>query len=115
METSYSLVAPDISPFISVFCSAMKITSIGRIDSTVIDKRRGQLIENTYQGRPGALWEFTHIPEPDEGTLKRHVIDQAFVAADGTEYAILAAGRAELWDANKDVVFSTALNTFRAS
>ena len=76
---------------------------------------RSQLIQNTYQGRPGALWEFTHIPEPDEGTLKRHVIDQAFVAADGTEYAILAAGRAELWDANKDVVFSTALNTFRVS
>ncbi|MGI5402181.1 hypothetical protein ACQEVG_22595 [Streptomyces sp. CA-135486] len=75
---------------------------------------RSQLIQNTYQGRPGALWEFTHIPEPDEGTLKRHVIDQAFVAADGTEYAILAAGRAELWDANKDVVFSTALNTFKA-
>lgn len=76
---------------------------------------RSQLIQNTYQGRPGALWEFTHIPEPDEGTLKRHVIDQAFVAADGTEYAILAAGRAELWDASKDVVFSTALNTFRVS
>lgn len=76
---------------------------------------RNQLIQNTYQGRPGALWEFTHIPEPDEGTLKRHVIDQAFVAADGTEYAILAAGRAELWDPNKDVVFSTALNSFKVS
>lgn len=53
--------------------------------------RRGQLIQNTYQGRPGALWEFTHVPEPDESSLRRHVIDQAFVAADGTEYAILAA------------------------
>ena len=62
---------------------------------------RRQLIQNTYQGRPGALWEFTHIPEPDEGSLKRHVIDQAFVAADGTEYAILAAGRADLWDAGQ--------------
>ncbi|WP_406405667.1 hypothetical protein OH805_15105 [Streptomyces sp. NBC_00879] len=76
------------------------------------DYRRGQLIENTYQGRPGALWEFTHIPEPDESSLRRHVIDQAFVAADGTEYAILAAGRADLWDASKDVVFSTATSTF---
>ena len=69
---------------------------------------RTQLMQNAGQGRPGALWEFTHIPEPDEGSLKRHVIDQAFVAADGTEYAILAAGRADLWDASKDVVFSTA-------
>ncbi|MFF3452798.1 zinc ribbon domain-containing protein [Streptomyces sp. NPDC002730] len=76
---------------------------------------RTQLIQNTYQGRPGALWEFTHVPEPDEGSLKRHVIDQAFVAADGTEYAILAAGRADLWDPAKDVVFSTALNTFKVS
>lgn len=74
---------------------------------------RGQLIKNTYQGRPGALWEFTHIPEPDEGSLQRHVIDQAFVAADGTEYAILAADRADLWDRDKDVVFSTAVNTFK--
>nr|WP_254709541.1 hypothetical protein [Streptomyces lunaelactis] len=79
------------------------------------DYRRGQLTRNTYQGRPGALWEFTHIPEPDEGGVRRHVIDQAFVAADGTEYAILAAGRADLWDASKDVVFSTATNTFRAN
>ncbi|WP_222123131.1 hypothetical protein [Streptomyces sp. SLBN-118] len=76
------------------------------------DYRRSRLIQNTYQGRPGALWEFTHIPEPDESSLRRHVIDQAFVAADGTEYAILAAGRADLWDASKDVVFSTATSTF---
>ncbi|MBT2390832.1 zinc ribbon domain-containing protein [Streptomyces sp. ISL-1] len=79
------------------------------------DYRRSRLSQNTYQGRPGALWEFTHIPEPDEGGLRRHVIDQAFVAADGTEYAILAAGRADLWDANRDVVFSTAINTFKAN
>lgn len=77
--------------------------------------QRSQLVQNTYQGRPGALWEFTHIPEPDEGGLRRHVIDQAFVAVDGTEYAILAAGRADLWDANRDVVFSTVINTFRVN
>ncbi|MFF3685791.1 zinc-ribbon domain-containing protein [Streptomyces sp. NPDC002187] len=74
---------------------------------------RKQLTENTYQDRPGALWEFVHVPEPEEGALQRHVIDQAFVAPDGTEYAILAAGRADRWDADKDVVFSTALRTFR--
>ncbi|NWF25973.1 hypothetical protein HW130_06775 [Streptomyces sp. PKU-EA00015] len=78
------------------------------------DYRRLRLEQNTYQGRPGALWEFTHIPEPDEGGLVRHVIDQAFVAADGTEYAILAAGRADRWDPDKDVVFSTAVATFTA-
>ncbi|MFF8847165.1 zinc-ribbon domain-containing protein [Streptomyces sp. NPDC015127] len=78
------------------------------------DYRRLRLERNTYQGRPGALWEFTHIPEPDEGGLVRHVIDQAFVAADGTEYAILAAGRADRWDPDKDVVFSTAVATFTA-
>ncbi|MEW2631121.1 hypothetical protein AB0903_05550 [Streptomyces sp. NPDC048389] len=75
---------------------------------------RVRLEENTYQGRPGAIWEFTHIPEPDESSLRRHVIDQAFVAADGTEYAILAAGRADAWDPVTDTVFSTAVNTFKA-
>ncbi|GGT13623.1 hypothetical protein GCM10010271_15780 [Streptomyces kurssanovii] len=78
------------------------------------DYERLRLEENTYQGRPGALWEFTHVPEPDESDLRRHVIDQAFVAADGTEYAILAAGRADTWDPAEDVVFSTAISTFKA-
>ncbi|MGW3623879.1 hypothetical protein [Streptomyces sp. NPDC000880] len=85
------------------------------LETPETDYRRSRLAPNTYQGRPGALWEFTHIPEPDEGSLRRHVIDQAFVAADGTEYAILAAGRADLWDANRDVVFSTAISTFKAN
>lgn len=74
--------------------------------------RRTQLVQNTYRGRPGALWEFTHVPEPDKGGLRRHIIDQSFVTASGTEYAILAASRADLWDANQDVVFSTAVRTF---
>ncbi|MBT2368775.1 PT domain-containing protein [Streptomyces sp. ISL-10] len=78
------------------------------------DYRRVRLERNTFQGRPGAIWEFTHIPEPDEGGLVRHVIDQAFVAADGTEYAVLVAGRADRWDPEKDVVFATAVDTFRA-
>ncbi|MGN9794286.1 zinc ribbon domain-containing protein [Streptomyces sp. OZ13] len=77
------------------------------------DYERLRLEENTYQGRPGAIWEFTHVPEPDESDLRRHVIDQAFVAADGTEYAILAAGRADTWDPAEDVVFSTAISTFK--
>ncbi|MFI2351931.1 hypothetical protein ACH492_34000 [Streptomyces sp. NPDC019443] len=85
------------------------------LETPETDYQRSRLAQNTYQGRPGALWEFTHIPEPDQGGLRRHVIDQAFVAADGTEYAILAAGRADLWDANRDVVFSTAINTFKAN
>lgn len=82
--------------------------------NTRSDYERVRLEENTYQGRPGAIWEFTHIPEPEESPLRRHVIDQAFVAADGTEYAILAAGRADAWDPVTDVVFSTAVNTFKA-
>ncbi|MEV6399698.1 zinc-ribbon domain-containing protein [Streptomyces sp. NPDC051907] len=81
--------------------------------NTGADYQRAQLTQNTFQGRPGALWEFTHVPEPDESDLRRHVIDQAFVAADGTEYAILAAGRAADWDPDQDVVFSTAIKTFK--
>ncbi|MET9425876.1 zinc ribbon domain-containing protein [Streptomyces sp. NPDC006540] len=77
------------------------------------DYERLRLEENTYQDRPGAIWEFTHVPEPDESDLRRHVIDQAFVAADGTEYAILAAGRADTWNPAEDVVFSTAISTFK--
>ncbi|WP_405571900.1 zinc ribbon domain-containing protein [Streptomyces sp. NBC_01167] len=75
--------------------------------------QRQQLVRNTFQGRPGALWEFTNIPDPEKSTVLRHVIDQAFVAADGTEYAILAGDRADLWDTENDVVFSTALGTFK--
>ncbi|WP_328861441.1 zinc ribbon domain-containing protein [Streptomyces sp. NBC_00306] len=77
--------------------------------------QRLQLVRNTYQGRPGALWEFTNIPDPEKSTVLRHVIDQAFVAADGTEYAILAGDRADLWDTENDVVFSTALSSFKPS
>ncbi|MEU0086875.1 hypothetical protein [Streptomyces sp. NPDC006274] len=80
--------------------------------NTASDYERVRLEENTYQGRPGAIWEFTHIPEPEESPLRRHVIDQAFVAADGTEYAILAAVRADRWDPARDTVFSTAVSTF---
>ncbi|UYQ66814.1 hypothetical protein [Streptomyces peucetius] len=82
--------------------------------NTRSDYERIRLEENTYQGRPGAIWEFTHIPEPEESPLRRHVIDQAFVAADGTEYAILAACRADAWDPVTDTVFSTAVDTFEA-
>jgi len=85
------------------------------LETPETEYERKQLTQNTFQGRPGALWEFTHVPEPDEGRLVRHVIDQAFVAADGTEYAILAAGRADYWDPDKDVVFSTATSSFKVS
>ncbi|MEU6845240.1 zinc ribbon domain-containing protein [Streptomyces sp. NPDC046716] len=56
--------------------------------------QRIRLEPNTFQGRPGALWEYTY--EDESGRLL-HGIDQSYIAADGTEYAIFLTGRDDSW------------------
>ncbi|AUY52654.1 hypothetical protein EH183_31365 [Streptomyces sp. CB01881] len=64
---------------------------------------------NVYQGRDGAVWEFTYT-DPQRGP--RHAIDQAFIASNGTEYAIYMSSPAqEDWTTTQQR-FDTVLNTF---
>ncbi|MER6995215.1 serine/threonine-protein kinase [Streptomyces sp. NPDC000410] len=70
---------------------------------------RVALVANTYQGRPGALWEFTWSDgEP------RHGIDQAFIAPNGKEYLIYLGVPESDWPAGKQV-FDSVLSTFSPS
>jgi len=73
------------------------------------DYRRTRLVHNTFQGQPAAQWEFTYTSDAGE-TIR--AMDQAYVSADGTEYAIYFEARDRLWNSETDTVFATALNTW---
>ncbi|AJF70167.1 hypothetical protein SVTN_34940 [Streptomyces vietnamensis] len=72
------------------------------------DYRRLVLGANTYQGYPGALWEFSWNAEQFG---LRHAIDQSFVTPDGTEHLIYVGYPEGEWAAGRQV-FDTALSTF---
>ncbi|WP_206743462.1 hypothetical protein [Kitasatospora sp. MBT63] len=72
------------------------------------DYTRISLAANVYQDREGALWEFTST---DPGLGPRHTADQAFIAPDGTEYAVLVASPPEDWSTVQQQ-FETVLSTF---
>ncbi|MEV5601374.1 zinc-ribbon domain-containing protein [Streptomyces sp. NPDC052299] len=67
-----------------------------------------QLSANTFQGRPGALWEYTY---EDKSGRPVHAIDQSYIAEDGTEYAIYVTDRDVDWAGAREV-FDTALSTW---
>ncbi|MFE7503640.1 hypothetical protein ACFU6O_31650, partial [Streptomyces albidoflavus] len=67
-----------------------------------------QLSANTFQGRPGARWEYTY---EDKSGQTVHAIDQSYIAEDGTEYAIYVTERDVDWVAAREV-FDTALSTW---
>ncbi|MDJ1133772.1 hypothetical protein [Streptomyces iconiensis] len=75
------------------------------------DYDRIELKENTFQGRPGARWEFTYTSDDSGNAI--HAIDQAYVAEDGTEYSIYAESRAFPGDKGENPVFTTAVKTWR--
>lgn len=68
------------------------------------------LEHNTFQGHNGARWEFTYTPESGE---PMHVVQQAYIDDEGTEYTLYFEARDRLWDGEKNQVFSTALNTWK--
>ncbi|MEV5376829.1 hypothetical protein AB0L26_12775 [Streptomyces nondiastaticus] len=72
--------------------------------------RRVSMTRNTFQGRPGALWEWTWTEKATGRTM--HAYNQAYVDASGTEYAIMFAGRDE-GDATRKP-FDTALGSWQA-
>ncbi|WP_267878240.1 zinc-ribbon domain-containing protein [Streptomyces sp. VRA16 Mangrove soil] len=63
-------------------------------DKKKANYQRVRLEKNTFQGRPGALWEYTY---EDGAGQTVHGIDQSYIAADGTEYAILLTGKDDVW------------------
>ncbi|MGC5410400.1 hypothetical protein ACPXCX_42805, partial [Streptomyces sp. DT225] len=67
-----------------------------------------QLSANTFQGRPGARWEYTY---EDESGQTVHAIDQSYIAEDGTEYAVYVTERDVDWVGAREV-FDTALSTW---
>ncbi|KQV14420.1 MULTISPECIES: serine/threonine-protein kinase [unclassified Kitasatospora] len=73
------------------------------------DYQRITLQTNVYQGSYGALWEFSWT---DAKRGPRHAADQAFVATNGTEYAIYLASPEGDWTTTQQQ-FATVLNTFQ--
>ncbi|MFI8926650.1 zinc-ribbon domain-containing protein [Streptomyces sp. NPDC053474] len=77
------------------------------------DYRRIRLEDNTFQGRAGAVWEYTYT---DKSGRKIHAIDQSYVTADGTEYAIQLSWRAKVWSTERGTrTHRTALDTWRTT
>ncbi|MEV5509792.1 hypothetical protein [Streptomyces orinoci] len=76
----------------------------------VVGKQQGYqrvgMTANTFQGHPGARWEWTW-QDPGSGQAMR-AMDQAYVGPDGTEYAILFQGRDHL-GSDFGATFRTAL------
>ncbi|MGW6143311.1 zinc ribbon domain-containing protein [Streptomyces sp. NPDC055140] len=73
------------------------------------DYQRIDLRRNTFQGRPGAIWEYTYR---DEGGRTMHGIDQSYVAEDGTEYTIFLVGQQDVW-ADLKRMYRTGLESWR--
>lgn len=73
------------------------------------DFRRLRLEHNTFQGRPGAIWEYTFTDRQTGETL--HAIDQGYIAANGTDYSIYTKARDRDWSYARKT-FDTALLTW---
>ncbi|URM92848.1 hypothetical protein LUW75_09360 [Streptomyces sp. MRC013] len=70
--------------------------------------RRVRLEANTFRGRPGAVWEYTYRDGAGETV---HAADQAYVAEDGTEYAVYFTARERDWPEARRT-FDVALSTW---
>ncbi|MER5259001.1 hypothetical protein [Streptomyces sp. NPDC002855] len=75
------------------------------------DYQRIRLEPNTFQGRSGAIWEYTFT---DTAGREIHAVNQSYVADNGTEYAIQLSWRADFWPAGEgEKTHSTALEHWR--
>ncbi|MFH9244629.1 hypothetical protein ACH4LK_04240 [Streptomyces lydicus] len=77
-----------------------------------VDYQRVEMRKKTFQDRPAARWEFTYVNDAGDTV---HAVDQAYVAADGTEYSIYYECPEAQYDPDNDQVFSTALATWSVS
>ncbi|MFB9579242.1 hypothetical protein [Streptomyces yanii] len=78
-------------------------------DANQKNYRRLRLGANTFQGLPGAIWEYTYEDKQSGETI--HAIDQSYIADDGTEYAIYTTERDSYWPEARQI-FDTALSTW---
>lgn len=77
------------------------------------DYQRLRLEPNTFQGRSGAIWEYTYT---DTAGREIHALNQSYVADDGTEYAIQLSWRSDFWPAGEGAkVHGTALDHWRVN
>ncbi|MEU4212832.1 hypothetical protein AB0F13_23020 [Streptomyces sp. NPDC026206] len=67
--------------------------------------QRLQMTANTFLGRPGALWEWSWKEKNGE---VMHALNQAYVDANGTEYAIMFSERERFYP-DARTIFDTAL------
>ncbi|MFD6432546.1 zinc-ribbon domain-containing protein [Streptomyces venezuelae] len=75
------------------------------------DYDRIRMEENTFQGRDGAIWEYTYT---DEGGRTIHALNQSYVAENGTEYAIQLSWREDFWPGSEGAkTHGAALDTWR--
>ncbi|WP_409062976.1 hypothetical protein [Streptomyces sp. SYP-A7185] len=82
-----------------------------RKDPKKSDYQRLRLEPNTFQGRSGAIWEYTFT---DTAGREIHALNQSYVADNGTEYAIQLSWRADFWPAGEgEKVHRTALEHWR--
>ncbi|WP_369243185.1 hypothetical protein AB5J56_19355 [Streptomyces sp. R21] len=72
--------------------------------------RRIKLESNIFQGRAGAIWEYTYT---DESGRTLHAKDQGYVAANGTEYAIMIVGHDDVWQSGLSETFRVALDSWK--
>ncbi|MFG2649822.1 hypothetical protein [Streptomyces sp. NPDC048436] len=80
-------------------------------DPDKTDYQRIRLEPNTFQGRGGAIWEYTYT---DTAGREIHALDQSYVADNGTEYAIQLSWRADFWSAGEgEKIHQTALDHWR--
>ncbi|WTW53786.1 hypothetical protein OHA19_17055 [Streptomyces sp. NBC_00012] len=78
-------------------------------DANQKNYRRIELTANSFQGRPGAIWEYTYEDRESGETI--HAIDQSYIADDGTEYAVYTTERDTEWPGARRI-FDTALSTW---
>ncbi|MZD05629.1 hypothetical protein GTW43_11095, partial [Streptomyces sp. SID5785] len=91
------------------YANTLKMEQHLEDEGTKKDYRRVELARNTFHGRDGARWEYTY--EDAAGTTI-HCVDQSYVAADGTEYAILLTARDTEWDSAQEM-YRIALDSWR--
>ncbi|WP_354638167.1 serine/threonine-protein kinase [Kitasatospora camelliae] len=75
--------------------------------SSLTDYRRIALTANTYQGGPGAVWEYTW----NSADGPRHAALQSYIAPNGKEYLIYVGYPEVDWPAGRQL-FDSALTTF---
>ncbi|MET9511226.1 zinc-ribbon domain-containing protein [Streptomyces flavidovirens] len=94
-------------PYASSYDNFLSIEKKARVNQK--DFRRLRLERNTFQGRPGAIWEYTFTDKQTGETL--HAIDQGYIAPNGTDYSIYTKGRDRDWQYSRKT-FDTALSTW---